>query len=273
MYLISKLSEFVQIGGLASDLVAFAQRVWALQASLDQQSAEVGDGVPPLEPARVDAPLILSQLAVMTPEGRRLLGGLDLELHAGENAYIQGPNGTGKTALARTLMGLWPPARGSITVGRGGSIMCCPQDAILHDGSLASLLTDAEVDPAGPLPPEYLQQILHCVGLGPAVRELDLTLRARQDEWMARFSPGQRQRLAIARVLLRRPQYAILDEATASMDPATEHQLHCLLWEAGVTTITIGHQSECKLLQDPRIKYLITLDGQGGHYSVRTNDR
>lgn len=80
-------------------------------------------------------------------------------------------------------------------------------------------------------------------------------------EWNKFLSPGEQQRLVFARILYWKPRFAVLDEATSSMDEETEEYLYRTLIDLGVTVISISHRSNIIELHDT----LVRLDGQGGY--------
>ena len=95
--------------------------------------------------------------------------------------------------------------------------------------------------PAGSFPDAVLQEALSAVDLEPLGKDLDLN-----DQWARRLSPGEQQRLAFARILLQKPDWLFLDEATAALNPEKEAALYQLITHRlpGVSIISIGHRAE-----------------------------
>lgn len=182
--------------------------------------------------------------------GRRFIEGLDLVIPAGQHIAIVGESGSGKSSLARLLSGLWLPDGGRLTIGgvdvSGLSeetlhrmVASVDQDcyffytSIRENMQLAnSAVSDAEI-----------WQALEMVELDDVVRALPEGLDTVLAENAAMFSGGQRQRLAIARMIVREPQVAILDEALQKLDKRLAERIFArlLAWGEGRTMIVISH--------------------------------
>lgn len=189
---------------------------------------------PPVDPVvRSTAGLKLRDFAPLDTQGKPLFAPITLTLHEGERLLVRGPSGVGKTTLIRSLAGLWPAHQGIAELDRDG-LLILPQTVYLPHGTLHELLTWAD-DPARVFNEEAVIEVLHIAGLD------HLALHT-QGNWSRSLSPGEQQRLALARALLLRPSLLILDEATSGLDTQAEQRLYVALIDRGITLISIGHR-------------------------------
>ena len=161
-------------------------------------------------------------LTVALPSGDVLLAGAKLHAQAGDRVLLQGPSGSGKSTLFRALAGIWPFATGSVK--RPSNAMFIPQRPYFPNGPLRDALAYPEA------PSSYtdaaLRQALVDALLPNLVAQLD-----HADAWGQKLSGGEQQRLAIARVLLKKPKWVFADEATSALDEATERSVYERLLE------------------------------------------
>ena len=229
------MSWFVDAYVSVAEWRATVERLTSFRAALHaaHAAALLSPGVARSE--RPDDVLTVEGVTLALPGGAPLLRA-DLTLAAGEPVLITGASGSGKSTLFRALAGLWPYGSGRIGLPAGARLMFLPQKPYLPIASLAAAVSYPA--PADTYPPEALAEALAAVGLPALAGRLDEV-----DHWAQRLSPGEQQRLAVARALLLRPDWLFLDEATAACDPATEAALYRLVRERlpGATVISIGH--------------------------------
>ncbi|WP_057009723.1 ATP-binding cassette domain-containing protein [Pseudomonas trivialis] len=143
----------------------------------------------------------------------------DLRVNPAERWLIRGPSGCGKSTLLRACAGLWSHGVGDIELPSGAQLMFLPQKSYIPTGSLkAALCYPAEADHFTDA--RCHQVLIDCC---PEHRASSLT---QTERWQHVLSGGEQQRLAIARVLLHRPDFIFLDEATSALDAATERHLY-----------------------------------------------
>ncbi|MFZ0943097.1 MAG: ABC transporter ATP-binding protein/permease [Syntrophobacteraceae bacterium] len=176
-------------------------------------------------------------LSVFLPNGKTLVNNLKLDIEPGTRLLVTGPSGCGKSTLMRAMAGIWPFCKGTILLPERSSIMFLPQKPYLPLGTLRDGL-------CYPYPEGYheedLREALFVCGLQDLIGAMDKT-----EDWSHALSLGEQQRLAFSRLMLRKPDYIFLDEATASLDEEGEAALYGLLRrelpDAAVTSV--GHRT------------------------------
>jgi ATP-binding cassette subfamily C protein len=181
-----------------------------------------------------------------------VLENIDLQLPENGLVCIVGPSGAGKTSLVDMIAGLYEPTSGEIRIAGAPlnrldllhwrwHLGYVPQEMILFNDTLRNNLTLGGEEYSN----EVVWQALQRAGLRDVVEALPGKLETRLGERGARFSGGQRQRLAVARALIRNPKILILDEVTASLDPETERQLAVTLQSLAdeMLILAITHQN------------------------------
>jgi PrtD family type I secretion system ABC transporter len=230
------------------------------------------------EPERMQLPdpkgALLAQNIVLRPAGsdRLVLQGVSLQLPAGGSLAIVGPSAAGKSTLLRVLTGLWKPTAGVVRLDGadlaiwpretlGPLIGYVPQDVELFPGTVAE-----NIARLGPV--DYHQVVT--AARRAHVHDMILSLPEGYDSQVgaggAQMSPGQRQRIALARALYGDPRLVILDEPNSNLDGAGEQALGQALGDLhrrAVTVVVVTHRST--LIQ--HVTHMLVLEaGRVQHY-------
>lgn len=200
----------------------------------------------------------LDNVNVYLPNGEVLVKNCSFDMSGKKSLLIMGHSGAGKSTMLRTLAGIWPYAEGKITLPQEDRFLFLPQRPYLPLGSLRRaicypLVEDKSLD-------DKLKEILMICQLGKLADKLDSV-----DDWSRILSLGEQQRLAFARILLYRPDYVFLDEATSAVDEDLEQYLYAVLTKylPDLKIVSVGH----RLTLVKRHEYKLTLKG-GGEWSL-----
>ena len=191
------------------------------------------------EPADAAAPgLRADGLTIALPDGTPLVADVALAVTPGDSVLLQGPSGSGKSTLFRAFAGIWPFASGQVRVPAGA--MFIPQRPYVPDGTLRDAV--AYPDPAGDYDDAALRRALTDALLPRLAERLDDS-----DAWSQKLSGGEQQRLAIARVLLKKPAWLFADEATSALDAEAEtllyRRLAATVQAGGGAMVSIAHRA------------------------------
>ncbi|HEY6823157.1 MAG TPA: hypothetical protein VI195_01860, partial [Steroidobacteraceae bacterium] len=183
----------------------------------------------------------LDELQVAAPAGAIQLSERHVDLQPHERVLISAERGAARTLLFRAMIGLWPWGKGRITRPARAAIMFLPGRAYVPPGSLRAALcypcTTDEFDDAASA------RALTAVGLERLQPLLDRTER-----WDQRLNDDEKQCLAIARVILQRPRWVVLDGALELLDGASRQRVKALftseLASIGLINIATSGQPE-----------------------------
>ncbi|ASF06655.1 putative ABC transporter ATP-binding/permease protein [Nocardia brasiliensis NBRC 14402] len=182
---------------------------------------------------------------------REVLRDIDISVPAGTSLAVVGETGSGKTTLGYLVARLYDVSSGRITIdGKdvrelsfadlAGAVGVVSQETYLFHASVADNLRFAK--------PDATEQELHAAARAAQIHDHIMSLpegyATMVGERGYRFSGGEKQRLAVARAILRDPPILVLDEATSALDTHTEQQVQQAIdaLSAGRTTITIAHR-------------------------------
>lgn len=254
------------------------------------REAEIKDA-PGAQPLAVSAGTVRFEDVRFAYEPTRpILKGISFEVPAGKTVAIVGPSGAGKSTISRLLFRLYDVSGGKILIdgqdirhvtqaSLRASIGMVPQDTVLFNDTIRYNIrygrwdaTDAEVEEAA-----SLAQIDHFIRMAPMGYETQVGERG------LKLSGGEKQRVAIARTVLKAPPILVLDEATSALDTHTEHEIQGALERVAKnrTSLVIAHRlstivgaDEIIVLDQGRIAERGThakLLAQGGLYASMWN--
>ncbi len=219
--------------------------------SIINRDPEIKDG-PDASPLKVASGAIRFENVEFAYEpARRILKGISFEVPAGKTVAVVGPSGAGKSTLSRLLFRFYDLFGGRITIDGQDiakvtqkslrqAIGMVPQDTVLFNDTIRYNIrygrweaTDAEVEEAA-----RLAQIDDFIRLAPKGYDAEVGERG------LKLSGGEKQRVAIARTILKSPSILVLDEATSALDSHTEKEIQDALERIskGRTTLVIAHR-------------------------------
>jgi len=181
----------------------------------------------------------------------RVLRKIDLALARGETVALVGPSGSGKTTLANLLPRFYDPTEGRLLVdgldirhvtlsSLRGQIGLVTQETVLFDDTVRNNIAYGRAD----IDIERVREVARAAQAHDFIEALPLGYETKLGERGTRLSMGQRQRIAIARALLKDPPILILDEATSALDAESEALVQKALETLmrGRTSIVIAHR-------------------------------
>lgn len=191
----------------------------------------------------------IENLVLKRPDGSVLAALPDLTLHGGERWIISGPSGVGKSTLLRALAGLWGHGSGTVSFDTQHALFV-PQRPYVPEGTTLRQVLSYPATPERYTTQAY-EAVLARVNLDRYKTRLD-----ENSDWSKVFSPGEEQRLAMARVLLFRPPMVFLDEATSALDEEHETLLYtALISELPQTTmVSIAHHDSLRRFHQNRLE-------------------
>jgi putative ATP-binding cassette transporter len=253
------LNWFVDNFPKLADWRSHVERVVALEDSFDAAEAMEGEQTIRVEEGPLpDGTEVLAfrNLQIGHAEGSVIIGDANAEIRAGEKVLIVGESGAGKSTLFRAIAGLWPWGAGEIRIPPREGMMFMPQRPYLPLGTLRAAVSYPAA--AKRFPEPALKAAMERAGLPHLTGRLD-----EEERWDRILSLGEQQRLAFARLLLHRPRWVFMDEATAALDEENQDAMMRIFSEdlAGTALISIGHRPGLDVYHDRTLHLVRSPDG------------
>ena len=224
-----------------------AERLFALLA--ERPEMQEAPGLPALRPGPGE--VVFEHVGFDYEPGRRALDDVSLRIPPGTTLAVVGRSGSGKSTLARLLLRFYDPDRGRILVD-GQDIRQCtpssvraaigvvPQDAALFNDTIASNIGYARAGASQ----DEIEAAARAAQLHDTIIALPEGYDSPVGERGVKFSGGERQRIGIARAILKRPTILVFDEATSALDSVSEHAIVRELERLAErrTTLVIAHR-------------------------------
>jgi len=272
------IQDMFELSNRVGRLGGLAQRVRLLMTSLETRApilqSEIQRAMTSSNPPKFETgdTLQFDRVSVYKPDGTLLVKNLNFSVKPGNRVLVTGPNGCGKSSLFRVIKRLWPLVEGTITMPADGQLYFLTQVNFVPIGSLRELViyphgaddmtrqgrTDADV-----------HQALEWAHVSPRVfssegrAQLQFTIdgaivRPELDDvrdWSKDLSPGQKQKLAFARLFYHRPAFVVLDECTNGISPDVERDLYDRCSQLRLAIFSISHKIELKEFHDYELHY------------------
>lgn len=184
-------------------------------------------------------------------EDRQILKGLNLALEPGRSVALVGGSGAGKSTITRLLFRFYDPQSGQVLIDGQDTVSVTqqslrhtlgivPQDTVLFNDTLRNNLLYAKPDASE----EDLIEVIRMASLSTLVNDSPDGLNTLVGERGLKLSGGEKQRIAIARMLLKEPAIMVFDEATSSLDSETERTIMAEIRKVaeGHTALIIAHR-------------------------------
>lgn len=237
------LIELTTQQSMLQQAVVAGERVFEL---MDRPRQTYGDDERPLESGSI----AFDHVSFAYRDDQLVLQDINLEVPSRGFVALVGHTGSGKSTLASLLMGYYPLTQGEIRLD-GRPLAALSHNALRKGVAMVQqdpvVLADtfyANVTLGRPFTPEQVWEVLETVQLADLARGLSEGIHTRLGEQGNNLSVGQKQLLALARVLIETPQMLILDEATASIDSGTEQAIQQALAAVRdrTTLVVIAHR-------------------------------
>lgn len=247
---------FVDNFSRLADWRAAIHRVARFREALDNLPA-IEDGSGEIKHAlHPEGHLTFEGVRILLPDGHIVIEDASVSVKPGERVLIIGETGAGKSTLFRAVAGLWPWGSGTILTPPTETMAFLPQRPYLPLGTLRNALTYPGAP--GAFSDADVRQALERCDLGNLIAKLDQV-----DRWDRELSLGEQERLAFARLLLHKPGWVFLDEATAALDEDSQGRIMRLFDDElkNTTVLSIGHRPDLAAYHTRTLQLIHGRDG------------
>lgn len=229
------------------------------------------------QPLRKPVGSVVVEKLVMAPPGVEtpVIKGVSFAIPAGEIVGVVGPSASGKSTLARALVGVWQPSTGAVrldgmsvahwnSIELGAYLGYLPQDVELLDGTISD-----NISRFGNGEPDAVIEAATLANVHELILRLPQGYDTQVGPGGAVLSGGQRQRIGLARALYGSPTFIVLDEPNSNLDSEGEAALRQALVRAkenGATVVVIAHRQSVLSIAD---RLLVLRDGMIEHFGPR----
>ncbi|WLR60961.1 thiol reductant ABC exporter subunit CydC [Guptibacillus hwajinpoensis] len=207
--------------------------------------------------------LRFDKVSYQTNQGQWILKNINLEIPQGTKLAILGPSGSGKTSLLKLMKGIYSPSEGSVSIngletalskGNKQQLSVLNQQPYLFDTSVLNNLRLGKPSATD----EEVYEAAKSVQLHDFIVALPKGYQTSMEEAGTRFSGGERQRIALARILLQAAPIVLLDEPTVGLDPRTEQEILSTIFQVleGKTVVWVTHH----LVGMKRMDHILFMD-------------
>lgn len=197
------------------------------------------------------AEIVFDNVSFAYDRRRAVIDGIDFVVPAGATVAVVGPSGAGKSTLSRLLYRFYDPTGGGIFIdghdlrevtqsSLRAAIGIVPQDTVLFNDTIAYNIAYGRPDASH----ADVERAAHLARIDAFIRSLPDGYQTKVGERGLKLSGGEKQRVAIARTILKNPRILVFDEATSALDTHTEKEIQASLRDVstGRTTIVIAHR-------------------------------
>lgn len=255
LMLVYAFTSYFQVNELLAKVCGLAARIRELWVALERQPLRIAN-------RSVGDSVILDGVTVETPSGDVLLRNVSFTVDYGSSLFISGPTGCGKSSIFRVIAGLWAPKLGRVTaplITDPSQIMVLTEIPYLSSGNVLEYF--AFPDPVSKIDKTELSEAIAFLRLGGLIHP-------GMDEWPPGMSPGEKQRIALIRVLVHKPRFLLLDEATCAIPEALESEFYERCLKLNISLISIAHNQSLRNFH----KLCFEIDEYGNHKICQTEN-